>query len=436
MHEAQPQHPLFGRDPHALKRADGVEIAAPRHDPALGQRFGQRRRRAPRIQRHGGRTVLGPVRPEQANRVPGRQVIQQRLQQPRLVPAHQVMHPLGPRGRAARDAVMRGQRVDVIRHAGAGRDLRMIGPRRGEPLVQRARVEIVPLVRQRLAQRAADHHDPLMRAIGLVGREKVDVRPHQADIGKAVRRIADPVDADEGPGGMGQGGDLDHRVDLPHHVRAMRKAYQPHAVVQQPLQVRRVQRAGLGVDAPLAQLDAAFGQAAPGAAVGLMVLVGDDDGLARLHPLAKGLGQHIGVGRGRGAETDLVALDPHQRGQAAAGLVHLLAAQAAGVIGAVGLHLALVVEPRQPLDHRTAGVGTARVLEKRLPLERGFGNGRELRADEIDVEHGHRCGPPRPACGTVLSARTVKIRFCNGFAPPWRQGQFPFRRSHPRRHAP
>ena len=52
--------------------------------------------------------------------------------------------------------------------------------------------------------------------------KEVDVGAEAAHVGQPVRRIAHPVDADKGPGGMGTGGDLDHRVDLSDDVRAMR----------------------------------------------------------------------------------------------------------------------------------------------------------------------------------------------------------------------
>jgi hypothetical protein len=87
--------------------------------------------------------------------------------------------------------------------------------------------------------------------------------------------------------------------------------------------------------------------------------------------LPERLRQHIGVGGGRGAEAQLVGLHPHHRRQPRARLVHLLAAQARGGIGSIGLHLALAVEARQPVDHRRAGVAAARVLEERLPRSDG-----------------------------------------------------------------
>ena len=87
-----------------------------------------------------------------------------------------------------------------------------------------------------------------------------------------------------------------------------------------------------------------------------MILVSDDDRIARFHPLAKRLRQDIGVLRRGGPETQFFGLNSKHRGQAGAGLVHLLATKAAGFIRTVGLNLALVVEARQPVDHRGARV--------------------------------------------------------------------------------
>ena len=76
-------------------------------------------------------------------------MIEQRLQQRRLVRAHRLMHARRiARRRIAGDAVMRGQRVDVIGDARAGRHLRVIGASRGKALVERVGVEMMRLIGQ------------------------------------------------------------------------------------------------------------------------------------------------------------------------------------------------------------------------------------------------------------------------------------------------
>ena len=117
-----------------------------------------------------------------------------------------------------------------------------------------------------------------------------------------------------------------------------------------------------------------------------MVLVGDDDGIAGAEVFGEGAGEDVGVLRGRGAEGQLIAFHPEGGGQTVAGFVHLFTAEARGVIGAVGLHLALGVEAGQALDHRAAGVGAARIFEEGLTVEHGLLQGRELLADEVDVK--------------------------------------------------
>ena len=78
--------------------------------------------------------------------------------------------------------MMRIDSIDIVRHAGAGRDLGMVGTGRCKPLVADIGVEEMRLVDQPVGKRAPDHHDPLMRAIGLVAGEQVDIRAECADI--------------------------------------------------------------------------------------------------------------------------------------------------------------------------------------------------------------------------------------------------------------
>lgn len=143
---------------------------------------------------------------------------------------------------------------------------------------------------------------------------------------------------------MGQRRDLGHRVDFPHHVGAMRKADQPDLLVQQIFKLGWIQMPRLWVDLPFTDLDPPLGQPPPWAGVGLMVLVGHDDRLTGLHHLAEGLCQHIGVLRGRGAKAQLCRCHAEDRSHAGAGLVHLLSAKAARLVGGVGLHLSLGVK--------------------------------------------------------------------------------------------
>ena len=133
--------------------------------------------------------------------------------------AHRVMHSNTARRGPGSAADMVGvESIDIIRHARAGCDLRVIRPGGGETFVKHVPVEVMRLVRQQFGERPADDHNTLMWPEGLVSRKEVDIWPQHPDIGKAMRRIGDAIDADESTGGMGQRRDLGHRVDLAHHV--------------------------------------------------------------------------------------------------------------------------------------------------------------------------------------------------------------------------
>jgi hypothetical protein len=141
------------------------------------------------------------ARPDQAQVVARRKIFQQAAaQHRRFLRAHQVMHARArAHRRPAADAVMGGQRIDVIGHARAGRDLRVIGACGVCRLYRTAWLKKCACPGSSMPKSAADHHDPLMRPIGLVGREEIDVAAQRRDIGKAVRRIADAIDAGEAP---------------------------------------------------------------------------------------------------------------------------------------------------------------------------------------------------------------------------------------------
>ena len=169
----------------------------------------------------------------------------------------------------------------------------------------------------------------------------------------------------------------------------MREADQPDILVQEVFELCRIEMPGLWVDLPFTDLDPPLGQPAPRAGIGLMVLIGHDDRLTGLHHLAESLRQHIGVLRGGGAKAQLLRRHVKDRGHAGAGFVHLLPTKAAGLIGAVGLHLSLGVEAMQPVDDLAAGVRPTGVLKESLPLKARLGEGGKLGADPFGINmHG------------------------------------------------
>ncbi len=164
----------------------------------------------------------------------------------------------------------------------------------------------------------------------------------------------------------------------------MRKAHQPHPTVrQQRGQRRQVQRPRPPVDPPFADLDPRLGQASPDARVRLVVLVGHHHRATKARqPRPHRLRQHVGAGAGGRAERHLLARHAQHRGQPRARLVHLGPAGLGPGIGRIGLHLAVGVEPRQPVDHLAAGVAAPGVFKERMARQHGRGKGRKLRPHE------------------------------------------------------
>lgn len=143
--EAQPKNPATGVHAHRLKRAHRIEVATARHDPARGKLRGKVFGIPPRIQRDGRRARLGPVRAEKPHPVAPLQSVEQGLQKRGFLRAHQIVHKGTARngGGIRRPAVMGVQRIDIIRHARAGSDLRMVRPCRGKPFVKATFIEIM-----------------------------------------------------------------------------------------------------------------------------------------------------------------------------------------------------------------------------------------------------------------------------------------------------
>ena len=138
----------------------------------------------------------------------------------------------------------------------------------------------------------------------------------------------------------------------------MRKGHQFHAAIgEKLLKIGQIKAAGRRVKLPFAHLDPLIGQTPPDTRIGLMVLIGHHNRpIGAAQPLPHRLGQHIGVGTGRGAKADLFALDAHHRPKPRARLIHLGSACLRPRIRAIGLHLAVGVEPVQPVHHLRAGV--------------------------------------------------------------------------------
>ncbi len=228
---------------------------------------------------------------------------------------------------------------------------------------------MVPLIGQRHAPVLTDHHDALMGAVGLVSTEQIDIAPQRAHISKAMRRIGYAIHTGPRARRFRQGADASHIIDRTHNIRAMREHHKRHIPLQELGKVIKVQLAHLGINPPLKDIDAILSQPPPRAAIGLVVLIGHNNALARLDPFAHRLCQHIGILRGRGPKRHLMRGNPQHFRQTPARLVHLLATQARRRIGRIGLHFAFGVKPTQAVNHLSAGIGPASVFKKGLSLQ-------------------------------------------------------------------
>jgi hypothetical protein len=112
-----------------------------------------------------------------------------------------------------------------------------------------------------------------------------------------------------------------------------------------------------------------------------VVLVGDDDLVARRKQRPQGMGEHIDVAGGRGADDDLPGLGVDQRGEGRAPLGDALGGTFRRFVALARLDLAGGHEVRDPLDHLSRHQGAAGVLQEHpVAVER-----RELAAAEGDV---------------------------------------------------
>ena len=55
------------------------------------------------------------------------------------------------------------------------------------------------LIGQQFCQLTAHNHDPLMGAIGFIGRKHINIWPHIPNIWDAMGRITDPIHTDKRP---------------------------------------------------------------------------------------------------------------------------------------------------------------------------------------------------------------------------------------------
>jgi len=168
------------------------------------------------------------------------------------------------------------------------------------------------------------------------------------------------------------------------------KTYELHfSVAEQRAQRGGVEMPSFRVHLPFANLKPLIFQSTPRTRIGLVILICNDNRVARREVLPERLRQNIGVLRGRRPKAQLVHLDTQHGGQTGARLVHFRACKGGGLIRRIGLHLALRIISREPTDHRGAGIRPTGVFKKRLALQGRFGKGGKLRAHPVDIKLCH-----------------------------------------------
>ena len=227
--------------------------------------------------------------------------------------------------------------------------------------------------------------------------------PSVEQVGQAVRGVADAIDDGDGADGSGARGDLGDRVDLADDVGAVRAAIERGPCCRAACRDRRATRRPVSGSTCHSRISTPhLGELAPGAGIGLVVLVGDDDGVAGLQPAGEGIAQHVGVGRGRGAEMDPVGGDVERLGHALEAEVHRLAGFARGRVEAVGLHLGGAV------DSGRAGRAPARRCRSRRHFRRRPGPEATAR-QRRGTRRG--CGPGSRGRAVIGGARRAGDRW-------------------------
>ena len=252
----------------------------------------------------------------------------------------------------------------------------------------------MPLRRQFRAEIFGDHHDPLMRPIGLVGRKQIDIaaQARQNPATHAAHKTPHPPPpARPPPCAMRR--DRRHIIDLGHHVRAMRQTHQPHpAIRQQRAQIRRVQTAR---SADQSATRAPRCPRPPSAARRPNSPHGPDlSPQSRPSPRAATAAPPAPAHRywrwSKARTTPARPFTPISAARRVARLVHLGPARLRARIGAIGLHLAIHVKPVQPVHHLTAGIRSPRIFKKRMARQHRAVKSRKLAAHKIQIKFGHQ----------------------------------------------
>ena len=146
-----------------------------------------------------------------------------------------------------------------------------------------------------------------MWAEELVGRADQEVAAQGLHIDGAVGGELNCVNVDQGAGGFGQGGELGGGVDRAQGVGGVAESDQGRLFGHGGFEVFQVQLAGGGVKVYAAHAAAGVGgEVQPGRDVGVVVEVGDDDGVAGADALGQGMAEAEGERGHVGAEHDFL----------------------------------------------------------------------------------------------------------------------------------
>ena len=236
-----------------------------------------------------------------------------------------------------------------------------------------------------------EHAD--VRREELVGRAEQEVAVEGGDVDDAVQRVVHGVDHGQGSGRSRHLDDAPDVVDGAHRVARPDGGHDPGALVQQALEDVPGERAGRGVDGHLAHDHAAILQREPGAAVGLVVELGDEDLVALLHVVHQAVSQQEVERRGVGSEGHLVPIATEEVGEGVAGVGQHVVGLDGGREVPVGVRVVVDEIVGHGVDDALRYLGAARGCRSRRRVgPRSCAPGRGTAAGRRGHRTSSRCG--------------------------------------------
>ena len=138
-------------------------------------------------------------------------------------------------------------------------------------------------------------HNPLMGAVGFIGREQINICAYIFHIWKAVGGVAHPVHTAIGARFFHQGANVFDRINLRNQIGTMGKANKPHLIIEQGRKPLGFKATAIRLHFPKPHLYAELRQTRPRASVGFVILIGNNNRVPDLQYLPKGAGQNIAI---------------------------------------------------------------------------------------------------------------------------------------------